>query len=91
MDKSTFIDTVAQKADVSKKVTAAVVKAVLDTIEDVIVSKDEITFIGFGRFGSKIRSARIGHNLQTGEEIKIPEKRVPYFKPSKTLRDKCVL
>ena len=91
MDKSTFIETVAQKADVSKKVTAAVVKAVLDTIEEVIVSKDEITFIGFGRFGSKIRAARIGHNLQTGEEIEIPEKRVPYFKPGRTLRDKCVL
>ena len=91
MDKSTFIETVAQKADVSKKVTAAVVKAVLDTIEEVIVSKDEITFIGFGRFGSKIRAARIGHNLHTGEEIEIPEKRVPYFKPGRTLRDKCVL
>lgn len=91
MDKSTFIDTVAQKADVSKKVTAAVVKAVLDTIEEVIVNKDEITFVGFGKFGSKIRSERMGRNVHTGEEILIPEKRVPYFKPGKLLRSKCTV
>lgn len=91
MDKSTFIETVAKKSDVSKRITAEVVKAVLETIEEVIIGKDEMTFVGFGKFGSKIRPARLGRNPFTGEEIQISEKCVPYFKPSKTLRDKCVV
>lgn len=91
MDKSTFIETVATKADVTKKVATTVLNEILKTIEEVIVSKDEITFVGFGKFGSKIRSERTGRNVHTGEEILIPEKRVPYFKPGKLLRSKCTV
>ena len=91
MDRNTFIETVATKADVTKKVATTVLNEILKTIEEVIVSKDEITFVGFGKFGSKIRSERTGRNIHTGEEILIPEKRVPYFKPGKLLRNKCVV
>jgi len=33
------------------------------------------------------RNARVGRNPKTGEKVEVPAKRVPYFKPSKELKD----
>ena len=33
------------------------------------------------------REPRIGRNPKTGEKVDVPAKKVPYFKPSKELRD----
>jgi integration host factor subunit beta len=42
---------------------------------------------GFGSFRSRQRKPRTGRNPKTGESVAVPAKRVPYFKPSKELRD----
>ncbi|MFZ0630998.1 MAG: HU family DNA-binding protein, partial [Acidobacteriaceae bacterium] len=33
------------------------------------------------------RKPRIGRNPKTGTKVEVPAKKVPYFKPSKELRD----
>jgi DNA-binding protein HU-beta len=33
------------------------------------------------------RKARVGRNPQTGEEIQIPARKVPVFRPGKELKD----
>src|SRR5262249_5693859 len=42
---------------------------------------------GFGSFRVRQRNARVGRNPKTGEKVEVPAKRVPYFKPSKELKD----
>ena len=43
---------------------------------------------GFGSFQVKIREAREGRNPKTGEEVKIPAKRTPFFKVGKELKER---
>ena len=42
---------------------------------------------GFGSFRIRQRNPRIGRNPKTGARVEVPAKKVPYFKPSKELRD----
>ena len=42
--------------------------------------------VGFGSFQTRQRQARTGRNPKTGEAVKVPAKRVAFFKPSKELK-----
>ena len=48
---------------------------------------EEIRLPGFGVFSVTERKARQGRNPQTGEDMEIPAKKVPKFKPLKRLKD----
>jgi integration host factor subunit beta len=50
-------------------------------------SGDKIEIRGFGSFRIRQRKSRTGRNPKTGDKVQVPAKRVPYFKPSKELRD----
>ena len=41
----------------------------------------------FGSFSTRPRQACIGRNSKTGARVEVPPKRIPYFKPSKELKD----
>jgi len=43
---------------------------------------------GFGSFSLARRGAREARNPKTGEQISVPEKNVPHFKPGKELRER---
>ena len=43
---------------------------------------------GFGAFSTRDREAREGRNPRTGENVDVPAKRVPHFKPGKEMRQK---
>lgn len=47
--------------------------------------------MGFGSFGTSVRSARTARNPRTGEPIQVPETTVATFAPSKVLKDKVSL
>lgn len=64
-----------------------VVKAILDAMNDALVSGHRIEIRGFGSFSINHRAPRIGRNPRSGESVAIPEKRVPHFKPGKALRE----
>ena len=42
---------------------------------------------GFGNFSVNRRPPRVGRNPRSGEQVVIPEKLVPHFKPGKALRE----
>jgi DNA-binding protein HU-beta len=46
-----------------------------------------VTLVGFGTFAVGKRTARIGRNPRTGDEIKIKAAKVPKFRPGKALKD----
>jgi integration host factor subunit beta len=48
---------------------------------------DKIEIRGFGSFRTRQRQPRIGRNPKTGSRVEVPSKRIPFFKPSKELRD----
>ena len=92
MNKTELIDKTAKAAGLSKKDTAAVVNAMLDTSKKGIIAAElraggKVTIPGFGTFEARKRKARKGRNPQTGEEIKIKASTAPAFRPGKGLRD----
>jgi integration host factor subunit beta len=48
---------------------------------------DKIEIRGFGSFRTRQRNPRIGRNPKTGARVDVPAKKIPYFKPSKELKD----
>lgn len=63
------------------------VKTILDAISQALVRGHRIEIRGFGSFTINRRPSRIGRNPRSGEAVAIPEKRVPHFKPGKSLRE----
>jgi integration host factor subunit beta len=48
---------------------------------------DKIEIRGFGSFRTRQRKPRTGRNPKTGEKVEVPAKKIPFFKPSKELKD----
>jgi DNA-binding protein HU-beta len=81
-------EVMADEAKLTKTQTQDAVKALLKTIMRVVADGDKVTLVGFGSsFEPKVRSAREGHNPQTGERLQIPAARVPTFSAGKTFRE----
>lgn len=87
MNQTELIQQVADEAKLTKAQTQEAVRALLKTIMQVVADGDKVTLAGFGSFEQKVRSAREGRNPKTGDEIHIPEARVPSFSAGKTFRE----
>ena len=87
MNKADLVAAVAEKAGISKKDSEKAVNAAFDAITAALVAGDKVQLLGFGAFETKERSARVGRNPKTKEEIQIPASRVPVFKAGKALKD----
>ncbi len=87
MNKTELVDSMAEKSGLTKKDSEKALSALIESVEEALVSNDKVQLIGFGSFEVKQRAARKGRNPQTMEEIDIPESRVPAFKAGKELRD----
>ncbi|WEV52089.1 HU family DNA-binding protein (plasmid) [Lactobacillus sp. ESL0731] len=84
--KTELIAQVAKNAKITKKSAAAGVEAVLATIQENLVKGNKVQLIGFGSFEVHERPARKGRNPQNGEEVEIPARKVPVFKPGRGLK-----
>ena len=87
MNKAELIEAVAANADLSKAAAGRALDAALEAITKALKKKDTVTLVGFGTFSVRKRSARMGRNPKTGEEIKIRASKVPGFKAGKALKD----
>jgi len=87
MTKADLVDEVVRVADVSKKDAESIVNTVFSSIVDALQRNDKIELRGFGSFRLRRRRSRLGRNPKTGDRVAVPEKRIPYFKPGKELKD----
>ncbi len=89
MTKSDLIERVARRLPhISKKDTETVVNTIFDSMTESLKRGDRIEIRGFGSFQVKIREAREGRNPKTGDEVRIPAKRAPFFKVGKELKER---
>ena len=58
-----------------------------DAIVSALQSGDKVEVRGFGSFRTRQRNGRTGRNPKTGVSVDVPAKKVPFFKPSKELRE----
>ena len=88
MTRSDLVEELAARfAQLTHRDAEAAVKAILDSVEDALVRGHRVEIRGFGSFSISRRPPRIGRNPRSGEQVAVPEKRVPHFKPGKALRE----
>jgi integration host factor subunit beta len=87
MTKAELVEEVAKNSDLSKKDAEVIVQTVLDSIIESLKSGTKVELRGFGSFRLRSRSERKGRNPKTGDQVYVPAKEVPYFKPGKELKE----
>jgi integration host factor subunit beta len=87
MTKADLIEEVARVVEFTRKESETIVEAIFDSVVNALREDDKIEIRGFGSFRTRQRQSRIGRNPKTGARVDVPAKRVPYFKPSKELKD----
>lgn len=87
MTKADLVEEVVKAAEVSKKHAETIVNTVFSSIVAALRREDKIELRGFGSFRVRRRRSRQGRNPKTGDRVEVPEKRIPYFKPGKELKD----
>jgi nucleoid DNA-binding protein len=87
MTKAEFVDKLAEKGGITKKLASDTIDLVFSSVSDVLVAGEEISIPGFGKFSVATRKARTGLNPQTKAKINIPETKVPKFTSAKALKD----
>lgn len=88
MNKSELIDRITDKSNLPRKRAEMVVNLIFDAMTEALARGERIEIRGFGSFISKQYRARMGRNPRTGETIPVPEKRLPFFKVGKELRER---
>ena len=86
MTKADIVDQIAEAKGMTKTDTAAVVEGFLTSVVSALQKGEHIEIRGFGTFKVVTRASRTGRNPKTGEVVRIPERPVPVFKPSRELR-----
>jgi integration host factor subunit beta len=87
MTKADLVDRVTELGDLTRRDGEVIVETLFDAVIDALRGDDKVEVRGFGSFRSRQRKPRMGRNPKTGASVDVPAKRVPYFKPSKELRD----
>ena len=64
-----------------------IVNTIFDNITDALAKGDKVELRGFGSFRIRHRNSRKGRNPKTGSAVDVPQKRVPFFKVGKRLRE----
>ena len=88
MTKSDLVQQLSEKVStLTKKECEVIVDTVFMNMKDALQRGEKIEIRGFGSFTVRVRRAKEGRNPKTGEKVSIPEKRIPFFKVGKELRD----
>ncbi|OHD62019.1 MAG: hypothetical protein A2014_08775 [Spirochaetes bacterium GWF1_49_6] len=94
LTKSDIVDIVFEDNDireygVSRREVSLVVSKFIEKLRESIEKlddEDRIELRGFGTFGIKKRRARVARNPKTGQQVDVPERKSPYFKAGRDMK-----
>lgn len=87
MNKLDLVRSAVDRLELSRKDAVALVDGVFDDIQAAVVVGEAVKIPGFGQFKVRDRAARMARNPATGEQVKVPAKRVFKFLPAKALKE----
>lgn len=87
MTKADLINLVAEKSGITRVKAETVVNTIFDTMVEALMKDDRIEIRGFGSFVNRKYESRKGRNPRTGEVIPVEEKKMPFFKVGKELKE----
>jgi integration host factor subunit beta len=87
LTKADLIEEVLRLTELPRKESESIVETIFDSIIAAIQKGEKIEIRGFGSFRTRQRRGRVGRNPKTGAKVEVPAKKIPFFKPSKELKD----
>ncbi len=88
MNKREFAEAISAKTGGTVKDAEKYIKAMTETITEVLANKEELSLVGFGRFCTREMKEREGRNPRNPEEVMIvPAWTAVAFKAGKGLKD----
>jgi integration host factor subunit beta len=87
MTKADLIEEVSRLAELTRKDSEIIVETIFESVVSSLRAGDKIEVRGFGSFRTRSRKPRVGRNPKTGARVEVAAKKIPYFKPSKELKD----
>lgn len=87
MTKADLINLISEKAGITRVKAETVVNTIFDSMVESLMKDDRIEIRGFGSFVNRYYEAYQGRNPRTGEVINVKDKKLPFFKVGKELKD----
>ena len=81
-------EAVFREVGLSRNESAQLVERVLELMSDALVEGEQVKISSFGTFSVRSKTARVGRNPKTGEEVPISPRRVMTFRPSHLMKDR---
>ena len=88
MTKSELIEAVIESGAYPRRHVELAVNTMFEAMIEALVEGERIEIRGFGNFTVRHYEAYTGRNPKSGEPVHVPEKRMPFFKTGKDLRDR---
>lgn len=87
LTKADLINLVSEKAGITRVKAETVVNTIFDSMVESLMKDDRIEIRGFGSFVNRQYGAYKGRNPRTGQVIDVGEKKLPFFKVGKELKE----
>lgn len=81
-------EAVFREVGLSRNESAQLVETVLAHMSDALVAGETVKISSFGTFNVRHKTARVGRNPKTGEEVPISPRRVLTFRPSHLMKER---
>ena len=81
-------EAVFREVGLSRNESANLVEAVLQHMSDSLASGETVKISSFGTFSVRDKTARVGRNPKTGDEVPISPRRVLTFRASQMLKER---
>lgn len=81
-------EAVFREVGLSRNESSQLVERVLEMMSDALVEGEQVKISSFGTFSVRSKTARVGRNPKTGEEVPISPRRVLTFRPSHLMKDR---
>jgi integration host factor subunit alpha len=81
-------EAVFREVGLSRNESSSLVDSVLQHVSDALVRGEQVKISSFGTFSVRDKTARVGRNPKTGEEVPISPRRVLTFRPSHLMKDR---
>lgn len=89
VNKDSLTEAVANNLGLHKKTAAEAVNLIFQEMSETLENDGSVDISGFGKFIIFDRKSRMGINPVTKEKMMIPSTKLPKFKPSQTLKNRC--
>ena len=85
--RADLCEAVHEEVGLTRQDCGELVERILELMAVALAKGQQVKLSGFGVFQVRAKRARMGRNPKTGARVDVPAKRIPYFKPSKELKD----